>query len=107
MPRRPRCYGSGPPGCCTPWCGRRAGREIRCPGGPDARRGRVAERAHPWMRKGATEVATTQMGRLGAEDPVGISERTPLAAERTDRRAVGARRAPRLQGVIGLAQEVA
>ena len=28
------------------------------------------------MRKRATEVATTQMGRMGAEDPVGISGRT-------------------------------
>ena len=25
------------------------------------------------MRKRATEAATTQMGRMGAEDPVGIS----------------------------------
>jgi hypothetical protein len=29
----------------------------------------VAQRAHPWMRKRATQVATTQMGRMGAEDP--------------------------------------
>jgi hypothetical protein len=29
------------------------------------------------MRKRATQVATTQMGRMGAEDPVGISGRTP------------------------------
>src|SRR6202162_947722 len=29
------------------------------------------------MRKRATEVATTQMGRMGAEDPVGISGSTP------------------------------
>ena len=28
------------------------------------------------MRKRATEAATTQMGRMGAEDPVGISGRT-------------------------------
>ena len=34
---------------------------------------RVAQRAHPWMRKRATQVATTQMGRMGAEDPVGIA----------------------------------
>src|SRR2546427_10523597 len=37
------------------------------------RSGRVAQRAHPQMRKRATEVATTQMGRMGAEDPAGIS----------------------------------
>jgi hypothetical protein len=29
------------------------------------------------MRKRATQDATTQMGRMGAEDPVGISDRTP------------------------------
>ena len=28
------------------------------------------------MRKRATEAETTQMGRMGAEDPVGISGRT-------------------------------
>jgi DNA ligase 1 len=30
------------------------------------------------MRKRATQVATTQMGRMGAEAPIGISGRTPL-----------------------------
>src|ERR1700693_2648041 len=49
--------------------GRKPRREIRCPGGPDARRGRAPERAHPLMRKRGAEVATTQMGRLDAEDP--------------------------------------
>ena len=54
-------------------CSRRAGREIRWPGGPDARRGRAPERAHPSMRERGAKVATTQMGRMGAEDPAGIS----------------------------------
>jgi hypothetical protein len=34
----------------------------------------------PWMRKREAEVATTQMGRMGAEAPVGISGRTPYAS---------------------------
>ena len=46
------------------------------PWGPQGS-GRVAQRAHPWMRKRATQVATTQMGRMGAEDPAGISGPTP------------------------------
>jgi hypothetical protein len=29
------------------------------------------------MRERATQVATTQMGRMGAEDPAGISGGTP------------------------------
>jgi len=37
----------------------------------------VSQRAHQWMRKRETEVATTQMGRMGAEAPVGISVRGP------------------------------
>src|SRR5438132_316784 len=49
--------------------GRRPRREIRCTGGPDARRGRAAERAHSSVRERAAEAATTQMGRMGAEDP--------------------------------------
>jgi hypothetical protein len=32
---------------------------------------------HLWMRKRPTQVATTQTGRMGAEDPVGISGPTP------------------------------
>src|SRR5205809_6432224 len=49
--------------------GRRPRREIRSTGGPDARRGRAPERAHASMRKRGAEAATTQMGRMGAEDP--------------------------------------
>ena len=45
------------------------------PGGPDARRGRASQRAHPSMRKREAQAATTQMGRLGAEDPSRASGR--------------------------------
>ena len=67
--------------------GRNLRREIRCPGGPGARRGRAPERAHRQMRKRGAESATTQMGRMGAEDPSTASGRDseviefPLGAE--------------------------
>src|SRR5260370_16799911 len=55
--------------------GRRPRREIRGTDGPDARRGRAPERAHPSMRKRGAEAATTQMGRMGPEDPARDSGR--------------------------------
>src|SRR5258708_34825946 len=47
--------------------GRGQRREIRCPGGPAARRGRAPERAHVSMRKRGAEAATTQTSSLDAE----------------------------------------
>ena len=47
------------------------------PGGPDARRGRASQRTHPLMRKREAEAATTQMGRMGAEDPTAIPQWAP------------------------------
>src|SRR3989442_1594302 len=44
-------------------------RDIRWPGGPDARRGRAPERAHRLIRERGAEAATTQTGCMGAEDP--------------------------------------
>src|SRR6266566_5966575 len=56
--------------------GRRPRREIRGTGGPDARRGRASERAHPLMREREAEAATNHrgpqakgLGPLGTEDP--------------------------------------
>ena len=46
-------------------------RWLRCQARPS-----IAARASV-MRKREVEVATTQMGRMGAEDPVGIFGRTP------------------------------
>ncbi len=66
LPQPPGVYGSH---------GRTPRREIRWPGGPDARRGRAPERAHLSMRERGAEVATTQMGRMGAEDPSRASGR--------------------------------
>ncbi|MEA2628552.1 MAG: hypothetical protein QOJ10_1012, partial [Chloroflexota bacterium] len=37
---------------------------------------RATERAHPWMRKRVAQGMRSQMGRMGAKDPVGISDCT-------------------------------
>src|SRR5947208_122594 len=57
--------------------GRGPRREIRWTGGPDPRRGRAPERAHLVMRKRGAEAATTEMGRMAAEDPSRIRDRDP------------------------------
>src|SRR5439155_10214337 len=59
--------------------GRRPRREIRWTGGPDPRRGRAPVRAHLVMRKRGAEAATTEMGRMAAEDPSRIRDRDPAS----------------------------
>src|SRR5258708_13449481 len=80
-------------------------REIRWPDGPAPRRRRAPQPSALWMRERGAEAATTEMGRMGAEDPSRIPGRdpdvTPGRSFPAARQRLGGSSTPRAPSTLG------